>query len=301
MTHHHGHNHGTNNYDRAFAIGITLNLGFVFVEATYGILAHSTALLADAGHNTSDILALVLAWGGSVLKQRRPSTRYTYGLRSSSILISLLNAISLLLVTGAIAWEAIQQLQQPSPVVSNTIIWVAAVGIVINTATALLFISGSKQDLNLRGAFLHMTTDALVSLGVVLAGIVIAYTSWFWLDPLVSLIVSILIVVSTWQLLKDSLDLALAAVPEGIEPLAVRTYLTEQTGVTQVHDLHIWGMSTTETALTAHLVMPDGHSGDEFLAKITHELHDHFGIEHTTVQIEMGNGSICHLESDLVV
>jgi cobalt-zinc-cadmium efflux system protein len=301
MTHHHGHNHGTNNYGRAFAIGIALNLGFVLVEATYGILAHSTALLADAGHNTSDILALVLAWGGSVLKQRRPSTRYTYGFRSSSILISLLNAISLLLVTGAIAWEAIQRLQQPSPVVSNTIIWVAAVGIVINTATALLFISGSKQDLNLRGAFLHMTTDALVSLGVVLAGIAIAYTGWFWLDPLVSLVVSILIVVGTWQLLKDSLDLALAGVPEGIEPLAVRTYLTEQTGVTQVHDLHIWGMSTTETALTAHLVMPDGHPGDEFLAKITHELHDHFGIEHTTVQIEMGNGSICHLESDLVV
>lgn len=267
MAHSHGHAHGTGNYNRAFAIGIALNLGFVVVEATYGILAHSIALLADAGHNSSDVLSLVLAWGASVLTRRQPFRRYTYGLRGSSILISLLNAMLLLLAMGAIAWEAVQRFHQPSAVAGGTVIGVAAVGIVINTVTALLFMSGRKQDLNLKGAFLHMAADAGVSLGVVLVGFAIVFTGWLWLDPVVSLMIVVVVVIGTWQLLKDSLELALNAVPQGIEPLAVRTYLAERPGVTQVHDLHLWGMSTTETALTAHLVVPSGHPGTSFSPK----------------------------------
>lgn len=298
----HGHDHGPVNYNRAFAIGTALNLGFVIIEAVYGVLAHSLALLADAGHNLSDVLGLVLAWGASILARRQPSSRYTYGLRRSSILIALLNAIILLLAMGGIAWEAIQRFSNPGPVAGGTVIGVAAIGIVINTATALMFISGSKSDLNIRGAFLHMAADAMVSLGVVLAGIAMIATGWLWFDPIVSLIIVAVVVVGTWQLLRDSLNLALDAVPEGIEPLAVRTYLAELPGVAQIHDLHIWAMSTTETALTAHLVIPTGYPGDAFLARVCKELHDQFGIEHATLQVETGDPSHpCTLAPDHLV
>ncbi|NMF66143.1 cation diffusion facilitator family transporter [Brasilonema octagenarum] len=287
--HSHGHNHGSSNYNRAFIISVTLNTGFVIIEAIYGILANSLALLADAGHNLSDVLGLLLAWGASVLVRRRPTPRRTYGLRRSSILAALLNAILLLVASGAIAWEAIQRFLEPSPVSGGIIIGVAAVGIVINTVSALMFMSGRERDLNIRGAFLHLVADAVVSLGAVLAGIAIIATGWLWFDPVVSLIIVVVIVVGTWQLFQESLNLATDAVPAGIEPLAVRTYLAELPGVSSVHDLHIWAMSTTETALTVHLVIPTGHPGDAFFTQVNRELHDNFGIEHATIQIESGD------------
>ncbi len=287
--HGHSHDHGQANYGRAFAIGTALNMGFVLIEAFYGYFAHSLALFADAGHNLSDVLGLLLAWGASVLARRKPTKRYTYGLRRSSILVALLNAIILLLAMGSIAWEAIRRFSEPSPVAGGMVIGVAVVGIAINTATALLFMSGRKGDLNIRGAFLHMVADAFVSLGVVLAGIAILTTGWLWFDPVVSLIIVAVVVVGTWQLLRDSVSLALDGVPENIELLAVRTYLEELPGVVEAHDLHIWAMSTTETALTAHLVMLAGSPGDGFLSRIAMELQEKFGIEHSTIQIEMGN------------
>lgn len=286
----HGHHgHGQPNYNRAFVVGITLNVGFVAVEALFGFLNNSLALLADAGHNLSDVLGLLLAFGASWLTRRRPTQRYTYGLRRSSILAALLNASFLLVAMGAIATEAIQRFSNPTPVNGSMVIVVALVGIVINGVTALLFMSGRERDLNIKGAFLHMAADALVSAGVVLAGIAMLTTGWLWFDPVVSLIIVAVIVVGTWNLLRDSVNLALDAVPEGIEPQAVRTYLSELPGVVGVHDLHIWAMSTTETALTVHLVMLTGSPGDAFLSRITMELHDKFGIEHTTIQVETGN------------
>lgn len=287
--HHPSHEHQVTNYNRAFAIGTALNVGFVVVEAVFGFLTGSLALLADAGHNLSDVLGLLLAWGASVLAKRPPSNRFTYGLRRSSILAALINSVVLLVAMGGIAWEALQRFTNPASISGTTIIWVAFIGVIINTATALMFISGRKQDLNIKGAFLHMAADALVSVGVVLAGIAILTTGWLWFDPAISLIIVMVVVVGTWQLLKDALNLSLDAVPNNIEPLAVRTFLTELSGVAQVHDLHIWAMSTTETALTVHLVMPEGHPGDRFLAHITQELHDHFGIEHSTIQIEIND------------
>lgn len=287
--HSHGHNHRQVNYNRVFVIGIALNSGFVIVEALYGFLAHSLALLADAGHNLSDVLGLLLALGASILARRPATQRHTYGLRRSSILAALLNAIFLLIAVGGIAWEAVQRFNNPSPVAGGIVIGVAAVGIAINTTTALMFMSGRERDLNIRGAFLHMASDAIVSCGVVLAGIAILITGWLWFDPVVSLIIAAVIVFGTWELLRDSINLALDAVPQNIEPLAVRTYLAELPGVTQIHDLHIWAMSTTETALTAHLVMPTGYPGDAFLAQICLALHDQFGIEHTTIQVETGD------------
>jgi cobalt-zinc-cadmium efflux system protein len=300
--HHHHHEHHPGNYNRAFAIGIALNVGFVIVEAVYGILSHSIALLADAGHNFSDVLSLVLAWGASWLSLKQPTRRYTYGLRGSSILVSLLNAILLLLAMGAIALESFQRFGHPEPIAGRTVIGVAVIGIIINTFTALLFMSGRQRDLNIRGAFLHMAADAGVSAGVVLTGIAIVLTGWQWVDPIVSLLIVAVVVVGTWQLLKDSMNLALDAVPEGIEPLAVRIFLEERPGVSQLHDLHIWAMSTTETALTVHLVMPEGHPGDDFLLNLCHELHDRFGVEHSTIQIEIGDSPhSCILASDRVV
>ena len=289
MSAHHDHSHAPKNYNRAFIIGIVLNGGFVAIEATYGIFANSLALLADAGHNLSDVLGLILAWGASILSRRLPNNRYTYGLRRSSILAALFNAIFLLLVTGGIGWEAVQRFLAPSTVEGSTIIGVAAVGIVINTATALLFVSGRKSDLNIRGAFLHMAADALVSLGVVLAGIAILTTGKLWFDPVVSLIIVAVIVFGTWQLLLESVNLALDGVPPGIELVAVRTYLEQKEGVTEVHDLHIWAMSTTETALTVHLVMPNGCQCDLFLTQVRTELHNLFDIDHATIQVEKGD------------
>lgn len=286
---HHSHSHEVFNYNRAFIIGTTLNIGFVIVEAVFGFLTNSLALTADAGHNLSDVLGLLLAWGASWLVRRRPTSRYTYGLRRSSILAALLNASFLLIAMGAIATEAIQRFFNPTPVNGSTVIGVALVGIAINGVTAWMFMSGRERDLNIKGTFLHMAADALVSLGVVLAGIAILTTGWLWFDPVVSLIIVAVIVVGTWNLLRDSVNLALDAVPEGIESQAVRTYLAELPGVVEVHDLHIWAMSTTEAALTAHLVMPVGKPDDAFLTRISMELHDNFGIEHTTIQVETGN------------
>lgn len=287
--HHHEHSHAVKNYNRAFIIGIVLNTGFVAIEAFYGIIANSLALLADAGHNLSDVLGLVLAWGASILSRRVPTHRHTYGLRRSSILAALFNAVFLLLVTGGIAWEAVQRFLNPHQVAGSVVIGVAAVGIAINTITALMFASGRDRDLNIKGAFLHMAADAIVSLGVVLAGIAIVATGWLWFDPVVSLIIVAVIVFGTWQLLRDSVNLVLDGVPAGIELLAVRTYLEEIAGVSEVHDLHIWAMSTTETALTVHLVMPQGCPSDAFLTQICQELHDLFGIEHATIQVETGD------------
>lgn len=291
--HHHEHPHAADNYNRAFIIGVVLNTGFVAIEAFYGILANSLALLADAGHNLSDVLGLLLAWGASILSRRLPTHRHTYGWRRSSILAALFNAIFLLLVTGGIAWEAVQRFLNPHPVTGSVVIGVAAVGIVINTITALMFARDRDRDLNIKGAFLHMAADAIVSLGVVLSGIAIIATGWLWFDPVVSLIIVAVIVFGTWQLLRDSINLALDGVPPTIELLAVKTYLGEIEGVAEVHDLHIWAMSTTETALTTHLVMPQGCPSDAFLSQISQQLHDLFGIEHSTIQVETGDRDNC--------
>ena len=299
---HHGHSHGPASYDRAFAVGVALNVGFVIVEAFFGLRSGSLALLADAGHNLSDVAGLLLAWGATVLARRVPTPRRTYGLRRSSILAALMNALLLLVAVGGIAWEAVGRLGAPTEVAGRIVIGVALVGIAINTATALLFMRGRKDDLNLRGAFLHMAADALVSLGVVLAGIGMLATGWTWLDPLVSLVIVAVILFGTWGLLKDSLDLALDAVPTGIDEAGVRRYLEELPAVTAVHDLHIWGMSTTEAALTAHLVRTDPACDDALLHQAAQELHDRFGIEHVTLQLETGSEAHpCRLASDRTV
>lgn len=285
----HDQKHAPAAYDRAFAVGVGLNLSFVAVEVVFGIFAGSLALVADAGHNLSDVLCLTLAWGAMVLGRQLPTLRRTYGLRRSSILAALANSLMLLFVIGGVTWEAVRRLSEPAPVEGATMIVVAAVGVVINGATAMLFLSGRRRDANLRGAFLHMASDAAVSLGVVVAGILILATGWLWLDPAVSLLVSAVILVGTWGLLRDSLNLALDAVPDRIDPLAVRDYLMNVHGVVDVHDLHVWGMSTTETALTAHLVMGEIVAYDSFLAVVGAELHERFEIDHTTIQLELGD------------
>jgi cobalt-zinc-cadmium efflux system protein len=304
--HEHSHSHHEHlsvaHYGRAFLIGISLNVLFVGVEWTYGWLANSLALMADAAHNLGDVLGLVLAWGGTVLAQRRPSAKFTYGLRGTSILAALGNSVLLLLVTGGLAWEAIQRFGTPQPVQGLIVIAVAALGIVINGITAWLFRSGSKGDLNLRGAYLHMAADAAVSMGVVVAGILVFYTGWQWLDPFVTLVLAAVIALSTWGLLRDSFQLAVQAVPEAINIDELRTYLSSLPGVAEVHDLHVWGMSTTENALTVHLLCPQGHPGDEFLQKVAHEAEHRFHIHHTTLQIEVGNYTqACALAPEHVV
>jgi cobalt-zinc-cadmium efflux system protein len=298
----HSHVHAPLDYGRAFATGIALNLLYVVGGAVAGVISGSLALIADAGHNLSDVLSLSLAWGAAVLSRRRPSGRFTYGLRSSSILAALANAIILLVVTGGIAWEALRRISDPMPVVSSIVIWVAAAGILVNGVTALLFASGSRRDLNLKSAFLHMAADTLVTASVVAAGIAIALTGWMWLDPTVSLVVSAVIVIGTWGLVKSAISLALDAVPEGVDPSAVRAHLLDIPGVTGLHDLHIWGMSTTETALTCHLVMPNGHPGDAMLNGIAEQLHHRFGIHHATIQIELADtDEACALTPEHVV
>jgi cobalt-zinc-cadmium efflux system protein len=296
-----GHVHAPANFGKAFAIGIGLNLTFVAVEFVYGLLANSVALIADAGHNLSDVLGLAIAWIASALSKQAPSSRYTYGLGGSSILAALFNAVLLLVAVGAIGWEAALRLFHPEPVASGTVMIVAAVGIIINGATAWLFASGRKGDLNIRGAFLHMVADAAVSAGVVVAALLILFTGWFWLDPLTSLVIVGVIIWGTWGLLRDSLAMSVDAVPASIDPQAVRSYLSSYAGVAAVHDLHIWSLSTTESALTAHLVFPGGHPGDEFLLKAATELRQRFGIGHTTLQIEISEETACHLAPDHVV
>ena len=279
------------NYRKAFAIGVALNVSYVAAEAAFGFLAHSLALIADAGHNLSDVLCLLLAWCASEFGQSKPSKRFTYGLRSSSILASLANAIILLIAIGAIGWEALRRFTQPEEVPGATIMAVAGFGVLINAATALLFMSGRHRDLNIKGAFLHMAADAGVSLGVVLAGLVISLTGQYWIDPAMSLVIVAIIAIGTWGLLRESIKLALQAVPEGVDLEKVENYLASLPNVTAVHDLHIWPMSTTQTALTAHLEMPHGRGGDDFLQHVCKHLHDEFQIEHCTFQIEQDAGA----------
>jgi cobalt-zinc-cadmium efflux system protein len=304
---HHGHSHGAGHvharasFGKAFAVGIVLNSGFVIIEVAYGFLSNSVALLADAGHNLGDMLGLLVAWLASVLVKRAPSARFTYGLRGSSILAALFNAIFLLLTVGGISWEAIRRFNNPQPVSGKTVMIVAAIGVVINGVTAWLFASGRKGDLNVRGAFAHMAADALVSAGVVVAGLVILLTEWLWLDPLVSLAINVVIVWGTWGLLRDSVEMSMAAVPIQIDPAKVRRFIEGRSGVESLHDLHVWPMSTTEIALTCHLVMPNGHPGDAFIHSLCEELSAHFKIKHATVQIEVDQHLACALAPDDVV
>lgn len=294
----HGHVHAPKDFGRAFAVGIGLNTAFVAIEAGYGWAGNSMSLLADAGHNLSDVLGLVAAWIAAVLVRRRASARFTYGLRGASILAALFNAVFLLVAAGAILWEAGARLVHPEPVAGVTVMAVAGIGIVVNGVTAWLFASGAKGDLNIRGAFLHMAADAAVSAGVVLAGLAILATGLVWIDPAVSLVIAGLIVFATWGLLRDSVAMALAAVPPGIEPAAVRAYLGGCPGVSDLHDLHIWPMSTTESALTAHLVMAGPHPGNAFLSETAAGLRRRFGIAHATLQIEEAGGPPCRLARD---
>ena len=287
--HGHSHSHAPKDFNRAFAIGVALNTGFVIVEAVYGFLANSLALLADAGHNLGDVLGLLMAWGAAVLVKRRPTARRTYGLKRSSILASLFNAVLLLVAVGMILWEAVQRLAAPEPVAETTVISVAAIGIAINTATALMFLRGGKDDINIRGAFLHMAADAAVSLGVVIAAVAVMFTGWLWLDPAVSIVIALVITWSTWSLLSASVNLALDAVPANIDPQKIDAYFAALPGVTEVHDLHIWAMSTTEVALTAHLVRPGAGLDDELLGRVCHDMQETFGIGHVTVQVESGD------------
>ncbi|MBK9323494.1 MAG: cation transporter [Bdellovibrionaceae bacterium] len=307
-SHSHGHSHahshsGPRDYNKAFAVGVVLNLAFVAIEATYGFVANSLALIADAGHNLSDVVGLALAWAAVWLSRKKPTLRYTYGLRRSSILSALFNSVLLLVVVGGITWEAVRRFWTPAEVQTGTMMTVAFIGILINSATALLFASGRKADLNIRGAYLHMAADALVSVGVVLAGLIIQTTHLLWIDPMVSIVISLVITVGTWGLLKDSLNLAMDAVPVGVDIAGVKDYLASIAGVDEVHDLHIWAMSTTETALTVHLVMPGNFHRDEFLAKVSQDLKARFQIDHPTIQIEAGDLTSfqCTLKPDDVV
>jgi cobalt-zinc-cadmium efflux system protein len=301
--HSHGgisHVHAPTNFGRAFAIAAVLNIILVITQVIYGVAANSVALLADAGHNFGDVLGLLLAWGAHSMEQWQPTKRYTYGFRSASILAALLNALILMIATGAIAWEAIQRFSEPHDVGGVTVMVVAAIGIVVNGVSAWLLLAGRKGDLNIRGAFLHLVGDAAVSVGVVCAGAVIYFTQLSWVDPVASLVISGLIVWGTWGLLRESFKLSLGAVPENIDRSKVETCLRTLPGVTEIHDLHIWPMSTTETALTAHLVRPGAGLDDAFLTEACEELSKRFAIGHATLQIEAGDG-VCKLAPEHVV
>jgi cobalt-zinc-cadmium efflux system protein len=288
----HSHAHAPANFGRAFAIGVTLNFGFVLVEVGFGLWAHSLALVADAGHNLSDVFGLLLAWGAVLWSKRAPTKRHTYGWRRSSILAALANAVFLLVSIGVIAWEAIRRLVQPPEVDAHVLIWVSAAGIAVNGVTAALFASGRKHDLNVRAAFLHMAADALISAGVVVAGVLILFTHWLWLDPVVSLVLAVVILVGTWGLLRDSVRLAMDAVPEAIDLTEVSEYLAGLPSVLNVHHVHVWGLSTNEAALTAHLVLETRTTDNALLTRINHDLCERFGIGHATIQFE-APGSEC--------
>jgi len=298
--HDHTHDHAPATFGRAFAIGVALNAALVALQFAYGLVSNSMALIADAGHNLTDVLGLLMAWGATAVSKWPPTGRYTYGLRSSSILAALGNAIVLLVAVGAIAWEAGQRFVNPQPVLERTVMAVAAIAIVVNGGTALLFSAGRKGDVNIRGAFMHMLADAAISFGVLVSGLAILLTGWLWLDPLVSLAISVIIVWGTWGLLRDAMNLALNAVPAGINVNNVRAYLEGLPGVESIHDLHIWAMSTTETALTCHLVMPGGQDGDAFLFEVAKRLQERFAIHHATLQIERGDEQ-CALKPEHVV
>ncbi|SIN93701.1 cation diffusion facilitator family transporter [Paraburkholderia phenazinium] len=295
-SHAHNHSHGGHHHHhapaagngRAFAIAVALNVLIVLVQAIYGVIAHSTALLADAGHNLSDVLGLLLAWGAMWLTTRRPSARYTFGYGSTSILASLVNAGLLLFACGVIVAEAVNRLLNPAPVAGRTVFVVATVGMLVNGFSAWLFMRGQKEDLNIRGAFLHMASDALISAAVAVSGLIIIATRWSWLDPLMSLVVVAVVVYGTWGLLRDSVRLALDAVPPGVDLPGIREYLAGQPGVTDVHDLHVWALSTTGNALSAHLVIPAGHPGDAAVDAIVITLREKFAMQHATLQVDLG-------------
>ena len=304
--HHHdhggaGHVHAPASFGRAFAIGISLNTALVLAEAIFGYIGNSTALLADAGHNLSDVLGLFVAWGASVASKQAPSGRFTYGFRGSSILAALANAVFLLVATGAIGWEAILRLRDPEPIAGITVMIVAGVGILINGATAMLFARGRHGDINIQGAFLHMAGDAAISAGVVVSAALILWTNWFWLDPAMSLIICAAILWSTTGLLRSSFDMSMAAAPPNTDVHAVRSYLLQQPGVSDIHDLHVWPISTTETAMTCHLVMPTGHPGDDFLIESARILKESYRIGHVTLQIEIREDNGCALAADNTV
>jgi cobalt-zinc-cadmium efflux system protein len=288
----HHHHQAPPDYNRAFAAGVALNLAFVVVEAVFGVLSDSLALLTDAGHNLSDVLGLLLAWGAAALATKRPSTRRTYGYSRATIIASLFSGLLLMGAVGAIGWEAFNRLLEPTVPAGKTIMIVAAIGVVINTATALLFLSGKDSDLNIRGAFLHMAADAAVSLGVVASGALILFLGFGWIDPLISLVIAAVILLSTWGLLRDSLNLAVDAVPRHVDPEAVRDYLAGLPGVLAIHDLHIWPMSTTDTALTAHMVMGVFPADDQFLDDIAVVLQERFAIKHPTIQLERHDSEV---------
>jgi cobalt-zinc-cadmium efflux system protein len=298
--HGHAHVHAPASFGRAFAIGIVLNTALVIAEAVYGYIGNSTALLADAGHNLSDVLGLVLAWGASIAARRAPSGRFTYGFRASTILAALANAVFLLVATGAIGWEAILRLREPEPVAGVTVMVVAGIGILINGFTALLFARGRKDDINIEGAYLHMAADAAVSLGVVISAALIIWTGWLWLDPVASLVICVTILWSTTSLLRSSIDMSMAAAPRSTDIAAIKVFLLERPGVAGIHDLHVWPISTTETALTCHLVMPTG-AGDAFLMETAQLLKASFRIGHSTLQIETHPDNGCALAPDDVV
>jgi cobalt-zinc-cadmium efflux system protein len=293
-----GHTHAPASFGPAFAIGTALNVGYVIVQVIFGIAAHSLALVADAGHNLGDVLGLVLAWWASHLTNQPATDQRTYGMRRSSILAALANAIFLLVAVGGISWEAIRRFGDQSAVAGWTVICVAAIGVIVNLGTALLFQSGRERDLNIRGAFLHMAADAAVSFGVVIAGAIILFTGWHWLDPTVSLLINGIIVYGTWGLLRDSFNLAMDAVPPGVNVADVRRYLQSIPTITDAHHLHIWALSTTETALTVHLVKPDPFDDDGVLRRINHELTERFGIGHATIQLERENLQQCRSEPE---
>ncbi|MCW8874039.1 MAG: cation diffusion facilitator family transporter [Xanthomonadales bacterium] len=291
----HHHHHAPPDYNRAFAVGVALNVGFVIVEAVFGVLSNSLALLTDAGHNLSDVLGLLLAWGAAALAKKRPSARRTYGFSRATIIASLFSGLLLMGAVGAIGWEAISRLMVPAQPAGKTIMIVAAIGVVINTATALFFFSGRDHDLNIRGAYLHMAADAAVSLGVVVSGALILYLGYNWIDPFISLVIAAVILLSTWGLLRDSLNLAVDAVPRNVDPDAVRDYLSTLPHVLEIHDLHIWPMSTTDTALTAHMVMDEFPDSDHYLNEVAKVLQERFSINHPTIQLERHDGDfVCH-------
>ncbi len=296
-----GHIHAPADFGRAFAVGIALNIALVAGEGIFGYLGNSTALMADAGHNLGDVLGLIVAWSASIAEKRPPTGRFTYGFRRTSILAALANAVFLLVAIGAIGLESIQRLWNPESVAGFTVMIVAAIAILINGATALLFASGRKEDINIQGAFLHMAADAAVSAGVVGAIALIMLTGWLWLDPLASLLICVVILWSTWGLLRASVDMSLDAAPRGTDVEAVRHFLLNQPGITKIHDLHVWPISTTETAMTCHVVMPDGHPGDQFLIESARMLRHSFKIGHATLQIEVDENNACTLTSDEVV
>ncbi len=286
---HHGHSHAPKSFGTAFAIGVALNMLIVIAELVFGFAANSLALIADAAHNFSDVIGLLLAWGAAWLALHPPTKDRTYGYRRASILAALGNAALLMIAIGGLTIEAVRRFQQPETVASSTVMWVALLGIVVNAATALLFMRGRHGDLNIRGAFMHMAADAGISLGVVLAALVIMFTGWHWIDPAISLAIAAVVLVSGWHLARDAINLAMDAVPEGIDQHAVEVYLSGLPGVTEVHDLHIWAMSTTETALTVHLIRPGAGLDDHFLTKVCEELAHHFRIKHATLQVEAGD------------